>query len=105
MNNKVETQPGDMTYVDTHGTVHISRSIPLPWLIGTITAILAQAGGLWLGQRDNAKSLEELTASNKAIANAVQTSSLSIVKHDIQIDDLRARILAVEKDHRGFNGK
>lgn len=83
--------------------LHITREIPLPWLIGCALAICAQAILMWAGQREQASSLVALSVQvseqTKQINTLVERVSSSVVKdveHDLLIRDLSRRMSELE---------
>ena len=104
----LDTQPGDMVHRDEQDRpIRISREIPLPWLLGMLGALALQAIAIYYGQQEHARllvtqqrSIESASAEIKIVAQGISTVNLSIVKHDMQIDDMRSRLSQIESQNR-----
>lgn len=103
-----ETKPGDLVHTGSGDKpMRISREIPLPWLIAMVAGIVGQAGALYYGQQEHARLLATLADGNreakveiKAVGQSVSTVNLSLVKHEMLIDDMRQRMGSVEGELR-----
>lgn len=76
--------------------VHITREIPLPWLIGGAFAIVVQAVTLYLGQQQQAETLRQLAADVKEVRTRAESGGLKIIEYGLQLQDHERRLQAAE---------
>lgn len=83
--------------------VRIKWEVPLPWLLGVLAIIVAQAGIVYFGQIRQAEILVEQGATIKDVLRQVRDLSALIssnnvkdVEHDMKIADHERRLQAAE---------
>lgn len=76
--------------------VHITREIPLPWLIGIVVGLIVQAVTLYVGQQAQAEAIRALSSDVKELRGAATTSGLKSVEYGLRLDDHERRIQANE---------
>lgn len=104
------TRPDDLN----HGTVKITREIPLPWLIGAVVAFVLNVGLMYVTQRENtlqwANQVENQKEFNKNLTNNIVELTRKIdavigegnakfqrdLQQDAEMKDLSRRITVIE---------
>lgn len=76
--------------------VHITREIPLPWLIGTSALLVVQAVTLYVGQQNQADAIRSLASDVKELRAAATTTGLKAVEYGLRLDDHERRLQAAE---------
>lgn len=76
--------------------VHITREIPLPWLIGIVVGLIIQGVTLYVGQQTQADAIRALAADVKELRTAAATSGLKSVEYGLRLDDHERRLQAAE---------
>jgi hypothetical protein len=82
--------------------VHITREIPLPWLIGTAAVLVVQAVTLYVGQQNQADAIRSLAADIKELRTAATTTGLKAVEYGLRLDDHERRLQAAESRQQQF---
>lgn len=104
---------------DVKKGIHLTKDVPLTWVIGSITTLIAALGGLALSQyteqvettervNQAAKNIEILIDSNKELSRkitllAIQLNNkdLKVMEHDARLNDLARRVADNEHVLRG----
>jgi hypothetical protein len=81
---------------DDPSRVHITREIPLPWLIGTAALLVVQAVTLYVGQQNQADAIRSLASDVKELRAAATTTGLKAVEYGLRLDDHERRLQAAE---------
>lgn len=76
--------------------VHITREIPLPWLIGIVFGLIVQGVTLYIGQQTQAGAIRDLATDVKELRAAVASSGLKSVEYGLRLDDHERRLQATE---------
>lgn len=91
------------TRPDDPKPLHITREIPLPWLLSAVAAALIQAILIWSGQEKQADATGRLTTQVLEQTKQIQSLTVEIgaknlkdVEHDLKITDHDRRIGALE---------
>ena len=114
MTEAPDTKPGDMLGKDSHSKWHVSRSIPLPWLMAMVMAIIGGYITVVMGQRTNGQSIDTLIGDVSDVGKRIDNLSTRIIalsdetiRAQGRIEALRdraaaaeARITAIEADAR-----
>lgn len=75
----------------------ITRAIPLPWVLGVIFAIAAQAAVVYFTQQRQGELIVTLTTEVKTLTASVNTNNVTDVKHDFKIADIERRLESLER--------
>lgn len=76
--------------------IHITREIPLPWLIGIVVGLIVQGVILYVGQQNQADATRALALDVKELRTAAATSGLKSVEYGLRLDDHERRLQAAE---------
>jgi len=76
--------------------VHITREIPLAWLVGVVVGLIVQAVTLYIGQQAQAEAIRVLSGEVKELRVLVQNGSVKDVEYGLRLDDHERRMQAVE---------
>lgn len=76
--------------------VHISREIPLPWLVGIVAGLLIQGVTLYIGQQQQADAIKALTADIRELRAVASSAGLKQVEYGLRIDDHERRLQTIE---------
>ena len=76
--------------------VHITREIPLPWLIGIVVGLIVQGVTLYVGQQTQADAIRALAVDVKELRSAAAVSGLKNVEYGLRLDDHERRLQAAE---------
>ena len=76
--------------------LHVTREIPIVWLIGTAFLLVVQAVTLYVGQQTQAEAIRVLSSEVKELRVAVQAGLVKDVEYGLRIDDHERRMQVVE---------
>lgn len=76
--------------------VHITREIPLPWLIGIVVGLIVQGVTLYVGQQTQADAIRALAVDVKELRGAAAVAGLKNVEYGLRLDDHERRLQAYE---------
>jgi hypothetical protein len=91
-----DSRPGDLVGRDTAGKVRIDRVIPLPWLVGMMAAIVAQAAALYYGQQQTIEKVGELRADVRSLNGSAAVAATRDVEHTMRLQALERRVDVIE---------
>lgn len=76
--------------------VHVTRDIPLAWLIGVVVGLIVQAVTLYSGQQTQSESIRALITEVKELRILVQNGSIKDVEYGLRLDDHERRMMVLE---------
>ncbi len=95
-----DTGPGAL---DSHGSVKITREIPLWGILSVLGALAAQAVGLYYSNQSLAKAVEQQSMQLTAVAGDVRAINAEInrgnirsVEFTMNMEDVKRRLQALE---------
>lgn len=99
-NRQTDTAPGEL---GGHGTVKITREIPLWGIVSVLGAFAAQAIGLYYSNQSLAKAFEQQSVQLTVVANDVRAINAEINKGNLRsvevsmnLDDIKRRLQMLE---------
>ncbi len=76
--------------------VKVTREIPLPWLVGVITAIIMAAATQYFTQLRQAELIVELTAKVQKLTETLEARTQKDQERDFKLLDIERRLTAQE---------
>lgn len=91
-----ESRPGDFIGRDHEGRVKIDRVIPLPWLIGILGMVAANAAAVYYGQQQLVEKFSELKIDVRALAGTAAHLNGRDIEHTLRIQSIERRLDTLE---------
>jgi hypothetical protein len=76
--------------------ITIDRRIPLPWLLGSLAAIVVSWGTMYFQQKQTSEKVSEVAGDVKQIRTDVATQGMKSLEDNISLRDLNRRVTATE---------
>ena len=90
------TKPGDIIGQDSAGRIRIDRVIPLPWVLGMLVAVVAQAVTLWMQVQGTTDTVRRIDTRLEAIVSWQSTSQIADAEFRSEVRELRRRVEQLE---------
>lgn len=90
------TRPGDLVGQDASGRVRIDRVLPLPWVLGILGVVIAQAATLWFQVQAGTEALREMRTDLRAMSLAQNQALVRDAQREGDLRELRRRIEQLE---------
>ena len=90
------TKPGDLVGHDAQGRVRIDRVLPLPWVLGSLGAVIVQAVAGYYQLQQATDQLREMRSRLDAVLSWQSLQQVSDAEHRAEIRELRRRVEQLE---------
>lgn len=99
--NRRQPTGDDKSEQSSRSRWHLSRDVPVTWLVGGLLAVCAQAATVYFAQQQQSELLRDLAKDVKTIGIQLSGKDLKDVEHDILLKDHERRLTNLEQRKEG----